>query len=338
MKLLSVPAAICGLALSAVVAFATPATGMVTTILARVTFDAIDTGQAAGLEAVIQDITIAPGGHTGWHTHPGGTVILVGSGVFTLYNDACEATTLAAGRGVFEPGGQIQLTRNEGTEPLFLDVVYFDVPVGGAVRSDAEAPGCAAEAELPTTAMGTGVTAAIVSRAVFDTAADVMAAAERDVVIQQVSIAPGGHSGWHSHPGATVIFVQSGTLTISMADDCQAVNYAAGQGVVEPGGQVQLAKNDSTVPLELFVAFFDVPVGREAEFRIDEPEPSNCAGLAPVPTSTPTPAPPAAPLPNAALAERESSNPVASVGAVFLAVASVAGLVAFGRPRRRRRE
>jgi len=280
-------------------------------------------------------VTIAPGGHSGWHTHPGGTVILVESGTFTIYNDSCAATDVGAGRGIVEPGGQVQLARNNSTTvPLVLTVVYFDLPVGGGARSDATAPACAAGAGLPIVAAGMDVTAAIVSRANFAAAASIAGADERDVVVQQVTIAPGGHTGWHSHPGATVVFVQEGTFTFYAATGCTAQNYAAGQGVVEAGGGVQLARNEGTVPLVLYVAYFDVPVG--GAFRIDEPEPSNCTGLAPVPTATPAPTsvptavPTAvltAPPTDAAVPTEQGTTSLIPLAALLL-VASVAGLLA----------
>jgi quercetin dioxygenase-like cupin family protein len=328
-------------ALSIGVAVATPGTGVVGSILARATFDPISTSQSAGLDVAVQEITIAPGGHTGWHTHPGGTVILVESGTFTIYNDACAATDVAAGRGIVEPGGQVQLARNNSTtEPLVLTVAYFDLAVGGSPRSDAAAPACAAGAGLPTVPTGSGVTAAIVSRANFAAAASITGTDERDVVVQQVTIAPGGHSGWHSHPGATVINVDAGTFTFYSATDCVAQNFAAGQGVVEAGGGVQLARNEGTEPLVLHVVYFDVPVG--GDFRIDEPEPANCTGLAPVPTATPVPtavptaAPTASALPDVAV--RAEPGPISpSPLPTLLPVACLAGLLALGLFRTRRR-
>jgi quercetin dioxygenase-like cupin family protein len=337
--------------LSVGVAVATPGTGVVGPILARTIFDPIGTSQTAGLDAVIQEVTIAPGGHTGWHAHPGGTVILVESGFFTIYNNTCTATDVAAGRGIVEPGGQVQLARNNSTtDPLVLTVVYFDVPVGGPVRSDATAPACAAGAGLPTVAAGSGVTAApIISRATFAAGASITGADERDVVVQQVTIAPGGHTGWHSHPGATVILVQSGTFTFYSAADCIRQNFVAGQGAVEAGGGVQLARNEGTVPQVLYVVYFDVPVG--GAFRVDQPEPSNCTGLAAVPAPTPTPTPVPAPTPTATapptaaptpqlpetamLTGHDSTSPAPVVP--FLLVAFVAGLLALGPYRARSR-
>ncbi len=77
MKRLSFIASLSAWALGATIALATPASMVVATPIARATFgNAINTGQAAGLQSVIQQLTIAPNGHTGWHTHPGGTVIL----------------------------------------------------------------------------------------------------------------------------------------------------------------------------------------------------------------------------------------------------------------------
>jgi quercetin dioxygenase-like cupin family protein len=323
MKRLSTLLAVVAWGLTTMTVLATPGSGGSAAILADAVFDPIATGQMAGRESVIQDITIAPGGHTGWHTHPGGTVILVESGTFTIYNDACAATVVAAGRGIVEPGGQIQLAQNEGTDPLVLTVVYFDVTSpDGPIRTDAAAPACAAGAGLPTTAAGSGTTGAIVDRATFAGASTITGADERRVVVQSATFAPGGHSGWHSHPGATVIYVVSGTFSFYSATDCVRQNFAAGQGVVEPGGGVQLARNEGTDPLVLFVVYFDVPLTPANAFRIDQPEPANCTGLAPVAaTATPTAAPTAAPTATAA--------PLPNTSAATIGDSTVPGMAAF---------
>jgi quercetin dioxygenase-like cupin family protein len=322
--------------LSAAGVAATPGTGATAAILAQGVFDPVSTSQTGGLESVIQDVAIAPGGHTGWHTHPGGTVIIVESGTFSLYNDACAVTTVPAGRGIVEPGGQVQLARNEGAVPLVLTVVYFDIASpDGPVRADAATPACAAGAGLPVTAMGTGVTAAIVDRATFASAATITGGDERDVVVQSATFAPGGHSGWHSHPGATVIYVVSGTFSFYAATTCQRQNFTAGQGVVEQGGGVQLARNESTTePLVLFVVYFDVPTATPGAFRIDQPEPSTCTGLAGVPTASPSPTPvPAAPTTAPTAAARLPSTatgiepgPGVPLAAALLALTAVGGL------------
>src|SRR5215467_11493463 len=59
-----------------------------------------------------------------------------------------------------------------------------------------------------------------------------------DVVQQDVALAPGGYSGWHSHPGPVFITVKSGTATFYNADDptCSPVTYPAGSAFIEPAG------------------------------------------------------------------------------------------------------
>jgi quercetin dioxygenase-like cupin family protein len=92
-----------------------------------------------------------------------------------------------------------------------------------------------------------------------------------DAAILQVTQAPGGHSGWHAHPGPAVVIVKSGEVTIQQAKDCSSTTYTAGQVAVEPAGHVHIARNTGTTTLELWITFLDVPVG--APTRIDAPDP-----------------------------------------------------------------
>lgn len=100
-----------------------------------------------------------------------------------------------------------------------------------------------------------------------------------DVVVQHISIAPGGHTGWHTHPGVAVAVVTSGTLTIYDSDDrtCTGRDYGAGEVYLDPGyGHVHLGRNESeTTPLEITVTYLDVPTG--AGIREDAADPGNCS-------------------------------------------------------------
>lgn len=98
-----------------------------------------------------------------------------------------------------------------------------------------------------------------------------------DVVMQNITIAPGGHSGWHSHPGQAIVVVKSGTFTTYDGNDkrCTRQNYHAGEVYVDRGyGHTHIARNEGSVPLELQVTYLDVPVG--GAFRIDDANPGNC--------------------------------------------------------------
>ena len=85
-----------------------------------------------------------------------------------------------------------------------------------------------------------------------------------------VTIAPGGNTGWHSHPGIVFALVQAGTLTL-YHDDFVPEVYPAGTGFVEePGGGAHIAVNEGDTDLEMYV-FYLLPKG--APRRIDEPAP-----------------------------------------------------------------
>ena len=92
-----------------------------------------------------------------------------------------------------------------------------------------------------------------------------------DVYVTHIKIQPGGHGGWHSHPGPSIITVKSGTATFyDECDDFARHQYPAGTGFVEDAECVHLFANEGDVDLEVVVVQL-VPLG--APRRIDEPEP-----------------------------------------------------------------
>jgi quercetin dioxygenase-like cupin family protein len=100
-----------------------------------------------------------------------------------------------------------------------------------------------------------------------------------DVVMAQITVNPGGSSGWHSHPGGAGIVVAQGTLTRYRAegDNCSITTYSAGQAFVERPGEVDDVLNESSSPYVLYVTFPSVPPGGSA--RIDQPDPGTCPGV-----------------------------------------------------------
>jgi quercetin dioxygenase-like cupin family protein len=95
----------------------------------------------------------------------------------------------------------------------------------------------------------------------------------------QITVDPGGSSGWHSHPGGAIIVVKTGTLTVyrSIGSQCQSTTYSAGQAFIERPGEIDQVLNTSTTPYVLFVTFPHVPQGVSP--RTDEPDPGTCPGL-----------------------------------------------------------
>ena len=95
-----------------------------------------------------------------------------------------------------------------------------------------------------------------------------------DVYVTRNSIDIGGQSGWHSHPGPSLITVTLGEVTVYELSLCTPVRYHAGEGFVDAGGEhVHLIPNDFGAAAETVAVQF-VPQG--AARRIDAPEPNNC--------------------------------------------------------------
>jgi quercetin dioxygenase-like cupin family protein len=96
-----------------------------------------------------------------------------------------------------------------------------------------------------------------------------------DVYVVDVTIAPGGQTGWRAHPGPAFVSVKSGVATEYAGDDstCTPVVHLPGTGFMETTGHVHNVRNEGTVPLDL-VALYLLPPG--APVRIDMPNPGNC--------------------------------------------------------------
>jgi quercetin dioxygenase-like cupin family protein len=96
-----------------------------------------------------------------------------------------------------------------------------------------------------------------------------------DVFVTSHSVIPGGYSGWHSHPGLTIVSVTQGALWLYDADDpaCAPTIVPAGHGFVEPGDHVHLVRNEGGVEAT-WTSTSIRPAGSPG--RIDQPNPGNC--------------------------------------------------------------
>ncbi|MFE3256310.1 cupin [Nocardia sp. NPDC059091] len=117
-------------------AHATPSSGISAVILSQTTI--------GGMDYILREITVAPGGSTGWHYHDGTLYALVRQGELSHYGSDCvvdqtggPGTTFVERAGA----GNVHLERNLGTEPQILDVLYV-LPAGSPLSEDAPNPGC----------------------------------------------------------------------------------------------------------------------------------------------------------------------------------------------------
>ena len=97
-----------------------------------------------------------------------------------------------------------------------------------------------------------------------------------DVYVTRNAISVGGNSGWHTHPGPSLIIVTLGEITAYEGNDptCTPKRYRAGEGFIDPGGNhVHLLRNESGAPAETVAVQF---LPKDATRRVDTPAPGNC--------------------------------------------------------------
>ncbi len=120
----------------AATASATPSTGVQADVLSQNTVD--------GIDYITREITIAPGGSTGWHYHDPTVYGVIRAGTLTWTPASCLAEDVyPTGSAIAEHSGadHIHLGRNLGNEPLVLWVSYV-APAGTPAAVSVPDPGC----------------------------------------------------------------------------------------------------------------------------------------------------------------------------------------------------
>jgi quercetin dioxygenase-like cupin family protein len=124
---------------------ATPPSGLTNVPLARGTDESRGTiPLKAGMDVAMAQITVNPGGSAGWHSHPGGAIVVVKQGELTVYRSVgsqCQTTTYSTGQAFIERPGELDDVLNTGTVPYVLYVTFPSVPQGDSARTDEPDPG-----------------------------------------------------------------------------------------------------------------------------------------------------------------------------------------------------
>ena len=97
-----------------------------------------------GTDVAMAQITVDVGGSSGWHSHPGGAIVVVKQGSLTVYRSIgsqCEIETYTAGEAFIERPGEVDQVINTGTIPYILFVTFPHVPQGDSARTDEPDPG-----------------------------------------------------------------------------------------------------------------------------------------------------------------------------------------------------
>lgn len=94
-----------------------------------------------------------------------------------------------------------------------------------------------------------------------------------DLGVDQLTIQPGGFSGWHSHAGPVYITVKSGAVTWYDGADCSSRTFHAGDTLIEAAHKVHFVENAAD---EVTILVAVAPRPRGAPGRLDAPAPE-CA-------------------------------------------------------------
>ena len=97
-----------------------------------------------------------------------------------------------------------------------------------------------------------------------------------DIYVQSNVWAPGGSTGWHSHPGPSLIIVTAGTVTNYEGHDpaCKPHVYKSGMTIVDAGGDhIHILRNEGAVEAKTIAVQF---IPANAARRIDVADPGNC--------------------------------------------------------------
>jgi quercetin dioxygenase-like cupin family protein len=125
--------------------WATPPVGLTNTPLARGTDTAVGNLPIQnGMDVAMAQITVQPGGQSGWHSHPGGAIIVVQQGSLTIYRshgNHCRIETYSAGQAFIERPREVTDVVNTTDAPYVLFVTFPRVPPGVSPRTDEPDPG-----------------------------------------------------------------------------------------------------------------------------------------------------------------------------------------------------
>jgi len=140
------------IAVNAVPGVATDASGgFVSTLVGRGTY--MDNGTLPvkhGLDVVVTQITSPPGGSSGWHSHPGGAIGVVGctpvgecSSEITIYRSVgghCVINHYANGQTFVERPGEVVVAISTGADTAIVYGIFPGVPGGKSARIDQPNP------------------------------------------------------------------------------------------------------------------------------------------------------------------------------------------------------
>jgi quercetin dioxygenase-like cupin family protein len=97
------------------------------------------------------------------------------------------------------------------------------------------------------------------------------------MVLDTITVQPGGNFGWHTHGSPVAVIITKGTLTVfdPTVGNCTPFKVSKGQSFIEPANHVHLARNDTKQVVTLYAMYLGVPKG--ALPNKPSTQPSSCS-------------------------------------------------------------
>jgi hypothetical protein len=123
-----------------------PGGGFMSVPVARGTYTGTGTLPIShGMDVVVTQITSPVGGSSGWHSHPGGAIAVVGCAgtgchsQITIYRSVgghCLINSYTNGQTFVERPGEVVVAISTGADTALVYGIFPGVPVGGSPRID----------------------------------------------------------------------------------------------------------------------------------------------------------------------------------------------------------
>ena len=83
------------------------------------------------------------------------------------------------------------------------------------------------------------------------------------MIVERITVKPGGDFGWHTHGSPVEVVIQQGTLTVwdKTVGNCAPFTVTKGQSFVEPANHVHRAVNEGSQTVKLYAVFLGIPKG-----------------------------------------------------------------------------
>jgi quercetin dioxygenase-like cupin family protein len=237
-------------------------------------------------EATTSVMSIAPGGHTAWHHHPGPHIVKVKAGTLRVYETDCTFKTYTAGQGFYDPGRTDHPHIHTGYNAEATgDVVIATTDIREAdkrlaIVTEPQPAACFTSAANGVGALG--VTRTDDAKVTIADPMELKTKGAAEAVAGHITIGPGGHTAWHHHPGPHIVLIKAGTLRVYKTD-CTFKTFSAGQGFYDPGRtdhpHIHTGYNAEATG-DAVLAITDI---REEDKRLaiaTNPEPAACFGAA----------------------------------------------------------